>query len=210
MLIFAGDACSVGTAGEWTSFCRWLGELPHAHKVIVPGNHDWPMQGSRPEWSVSARYGPTTISVARRRAEDAGARVLIDAEARIAGLRFWGSPWVPFFNGWAFNLPRGSRYLAEAWDRIPVGTDVLVTHGPAFGRLDRTGGGDHVGCERLAERLDALDVEGLGPRLHVHGDIHEAAGTVAPPAGVEGRTTVNAAVLDEGYRLVRTPVVVDL
>lgn len=44
VLVFAGDACSVGTAGEWKSFCRWLGDLPHEHKIIVPGNHDWVMQ----------------------------------------------------------------------------------------------------------------------------------------------------------------------
>ena len=87
---------------------------------------------------------------------------------------------------------------------------MLVTHCPAFGRLDRTDAGDHVGCERLAERLDVLEAEALGPRLHVHGDIHEAAGIRAPPLGVEGRMTVNAAVLDGSYRLVRAPVVVDL
>ena len=57
---------------------------------------------------------------------------------------------------------------------------MLVTHAPAFGRLDRTRSGEHVGCERLAERLEALDAEGAGPRLHVHGDIHEAAGVRAP------------------------------
>lgn len=164
------------------------------------------MQGSRPEWGVSARYGPTTIAVARRRATDAVAVALMDDRAHLAGLTFWGSPWVPFFNHWAFNLPRGGRQLVEAWDGIPLGTDVLVTHCPAFGRLDRTDAGDHVGCERLA----ALDSEARGPRLHVHGDIHEAAGVHAPPFGVAGRMTVNAAVLDGAYQLSQPPVVVDL
>jgi Icc-related predicted phosphoesterase len=117
---------------------------------------------------------------------------------------------VPFFNHWAFNLPRGGPELAEAWGRIPPGTDVLVTHGPAFGRLDLTRTGEHVGCERLSERLADLDDAGQGPRLHVHGDIHEAAGVHAPPLGAAGRVTVNAAVLDAAYRLARAPVVVDL
>ncbi len=48
------------------------------------------------------------------------------------------------------------------------------------------------------------------PRLHVHGDIHEAAGVHAPPFGAEGRITVNAAVLGASYRLALQPVVVDL
>ena len=139
-----------------------------------------------------------------------GAVVLIDDDAFLAGLTFRGSPWLPFFNHWAFNLPRGGQYLREVWDGIPLGTDVLVTHCPAFGRLDRTDAGDHVGCEILAERLDALDANGLGPRLHVHGDIHEAAGVHAPPLGAEGRMTVNVAVLDGAYRLAQPPVVIDL
>lgn len=210
VLVFAGDACAAGTPGEWAAFCRWLGTLPHAHKLVVPGNHDWPVQPSRPDWGVSARYGPTTISVARRRAEDAGAVLLIDGEASVLGLSFRGSPWVPFFNHWAFNLPRGGERLAEVWARIPPGLDVLVTHGPSFGLLDLTDSGEHVGCERLAERLAALDADGAGPRLHVHGDIHEAAGIHAPPFGAEGRVTVNASVLDGAYRLARSPVVIDL
>lgn len=159
---------------------------------------------------MSARYGQTTISAAWRRAEDAEGVMMMDGGACLAGLTFWGSPWVPFFNHWAFNLPRGGERLAKVWDRIPFGVDVLVTHGPAFGRLDRTTAGDHVGYEGLTGRLDALDALGLGPRLHVHGDIHEAAGTYAPPLGVTRRLTVNAAVLDGAYQLARPPVVVDL
>jgi len=210
VLVFAGDACTSGTPGEWAAFCRWLSALPHAHKVVVAGNHDWPLQHARPDWGVSARYGPTTIRAARERVRDVGAALLEDSGAEAAGLSFWGSPWVPFFNYWAFNLPRNGTQLAEAWGQIPPGTDVLVTHGAAFGHLDLTGAGDRVGCERLAERLGQLDADGDGPRLHVHGDIHEAAGVHAPPLGVGGRITVNAAVLDGGYRLVRPPVVVDL
>jgi hypothetical protein len=210
ILIFAGDACTSGTPGQWESFCRWLGTLPHAHKLVVAGNHDWPLQHARPEWSVTARYGLTTIDVARQRIVDAGAVLLEDAGAEVAGLTVWGSPWGPFFNHWAFNLPRNGTCLAEVRNRIPPGLDVLVTHGPAFGCLDLTIRGEHVGCELLAERIRQLDAEGAGPRLHVHGDIHEAAGVHAPPLGSSARTTVNAAVLDQSYHLARVPVVVDL
>ena len=210
VLVFAGDACSAGTPGEWAAFCRWLGALPHARKVVVPGNHDWPLQPSVPAWGVRARYGPTTIEVARQRAEAAGATLLLSESVEVAGLTIWGSPWVPAFHRWAFNLPRGGSELAEVWDRIPPGLDVLVTHTPAFGLLDMTDRGERAGCERLADRLAALDAEGAGPRLHVHGDIHEAAGVHSPPRGTEGRTTVNASVLDVRYRLAHSPVVIDL
>jgi hypothetical protein len=60
------------------------------------------------------------------------------------------------------------------------------------------------------DRLAALDAEGAGPRPHVHGDIHEAVGVHAPPAGAGGRTTVNASVLDVRYRLPHPPIMIDL
>lgn len=51
-------------------------------------------------------------------------------------------------------------------------------------------------------RLRQLDAGGARPRLHVHSDIHEAAGVYAPPLGAGGRVTANAAVLDGGYQVV--------
>lgn len=77
-------------------------------------------------------------------------------------------------------------------------------------RDSRASSGEHVGCELLFRRLRQLDAAGAGPHLHVHGDIHEAAGVYAPPLGAEGCITANAAALDGGYRLVHPPVVVDL
>ena len=206
VLLFAGDACSEGTPEEWAAFCRWLGELPHPHKVVVPGNHDWPLQPDRPRWNVRARYDAAARALAHRQAEDAGAVLLLDAEATVGGLRVYGTPWVPVFYNWAFNLPRRGTALAEAHGRIPAGLDVLVTHGPAYGRLDRTHRGTRAGCEVLANRLGALAKNGKGPRLHVHGDIHEASGIQRRP----GRTTVNAAVLDAHYHPAFAPRVVDL
>jgi Icc-related predicted phosphoesterase len=100
--------------------------------------------------------------------------------------------------------------MAEARALIPPGLDVLVTHGPGYGRLDRTVRGDRVGCEVLANRLGALAKEKHGPRLHVHGDIHEASGIRRPREGRPGRVTVNAAVLDARYRPAFAPRIVDL
>ena len=178
--------------------------------MIVPGNHDWPLQEAVPDWGVSARYGTVAISVAKRRVREAGAELLIDQETTINGIRIYGTPWVPAFNYWAFNLPRGGEALEAVWSEVPPGLDVLVTHGPSHGVLDLTDRGVPVGCELLAARLGLLDERGEGPRLHVHGDIHEAAGVHAPPLGVEGRISVNASVMDGRYRLAHAPTVIDL
>ena len=59
----------------------------------------------------------------------AGVHYLEDSGVEIAGTRWWGSPWQPEFNSWAFNLPRGEP-LSEKWALIPDDVDVLVTHSP--------------------------------------------------------------------------------
>ena len=92
--------------------------------------------------------------------------------------------------------------MAEKWALIPDDTDLLVTHGPPQGVLDRTGDGRMVGCEELAARLPSL----RRLQLHVFGHIHEAYGRVAQGS----LTLVNASICDLAYRPINQPVVVDL
>lgn len=41
VLIHAGDITVAGDAREVADFNTWLGTLPHKHKVVVAGNHDF-------------------------------------------------------------------------------------------------------------------------------------------------------------------------
>ena len=41
LLLHAGDATSRGTEKEVSVFADWLAGLPHRHKVVVAGNHDF-------------------------------------------------------------------------------------------------------------------------------------------------------------------------
>ncbi len=157
VLIHAGDSLGRGTLEELAEFDAWLGTLPHRHKILIAGNHDWCFQ-NEPEQ-------------ARRLVSHA--TYLQDSGIELDGVRFWGSPWTPEFFNWAFNLPRGEA-LAERWAQIPDNTDVLITHGPPMNILDQVGerfGGGHVGCEALAERL-----AGLRLKAHLFGHIHESYG----------------------------------
>jgi predicted phosphohydrolase len=184
LLLHAGDATMRGTAPEIAAFFAWLSTLPHAHKVVIAGNHDFLFEREP--------------AVARALVH--GAVYLEDSAIEIEGLRIWGSPWQPWFYDWAFNLRRGAP-LREKWDLVPEGTDVLVTHGPPHGVLDRVDGGEQVGC---ADLLDALCR--INPRLHLFGHIHEGYGRETR----EGTAFVNASICDRGYRPVNPPVVVDL
>jgi predicted phosphohydrolase len=184
LLLHAGDFSMGGRAREIERFDRWLGTLPHAHKVVVAGNHDFLFE-REPE---------------RARALLTNALYLQDGGLTLAGLRIWGSPWQPWFHDWAFNLARGPE-LAAKWALIPDGTDVLVTHGPPAAVLDRTVNGEAVGCRDLA-----LALERVRPRLHLFGHIHESYGRIER----DGTIYVNASNCDVRYRTLQPVVVVDL
>ncbi len=110
------------------------------------------------------------MSTARACFRDPRVVHLEDEGIVIDGVHFWGSPWQPAFGGWAFNLPRGEA-LREKWALIPRGTDVLVTHGPPFGRGDRASMVGREGCMDLLAR-----VREIAPRVHFFGHIHEDGG----------------------------------
>lgn len=186
VLIHAGDSTAMGTARELWEFNACLRALPHKYKIVIAGNHDWLFQ---------------KVPDLARSCLDA-AMYLQDSEVLIEGLRFYGSPWQPEFRQWAFNLPRGAA-LQEKWDLIPDGIDVLITHGPPRGILDRVRGGEHLGCEALRSAVSHKQ-----PRLHVFGHIHDSAG-IHKVIGM--RTTfVNASICTEAYRPTNLPIVIDL
>ena len=192
VLVHAGDVSRHGSLAEVRAFLDWFSRQSHRHKLFVAGNHDFSFQDQAAEAEALVPAGVTYLR---------------DTGALIEGLRFWGSPWQPWFYDWAFNLPRGEE-LARVWARVPDDVRVLVTHGPPAGILDRVVAppGQHVGCEMLRERLAALPAL----RLHVFGHIHEDYGVVEEGEGSGRRTFVNACVCDVRYHVVNAPVVVEL
>jgi 3',5'-cyclic AMP phosphodiesterase CpdA len=122
ILIIAGDVCKGSTVAELDSLNRYLGSLPHRHKIVIAGNHDFSMERLG-KWEVAKQLTHATY--------------LEDTGITIDGIHFWGSPWQPEFHDWAFNLPRGHA-LAEKWRKIPDNTDVLITHSPPYSILDIT------------------------------------------------------------------------
>jgi 3',5'-cyclic AMP phosphodiesterase CpdA len=181
VLVHAGDMCRGGDLAELAEAARFLTSLPHRTKIVVAGNHDWAFV-DEPE--------------AAREALGGGVVYLEDSGVVVDGVPFWGSPWQPAYNDWAFNLPRGDA-LARKWALVPEGTVVLVTHGPPLGKGDGSSVDGRAGCAELLARVRAVR-----PRLHLFGHIHEDGG-----ASREGETTfVNATT----WECERAPTVVDL
>jgi predicted phosphohydrolase len=109
ILIHAGDVTLHGSLANAEEFNSWLGTLPHKHKIVIAGNHDFCFQ-EQPE---------------EARARITNAIYLEDSGCEIEGLKFYGSPWTLIFFNWAFMLSEVE--LADKWALIPNDTDVLIT-----------------------------------------------------------------------------------
>mgnify|MGYP006291605781 CR=1 FL=1 len=183
VLIHAGDLTRHGTLGDVREFNNFLGTLPHPHKIVIAGNHDFCFEKDRKaceEILTNCIY-------------------LQDQEVVIDGVKFYGSPWQPWFYDWAFNLQRGPEIRAK-WELIPEDTDVLITHGPPHGIEDMTAQGEHAGCQDLLEVIEEIK-----PKMHIFGHIHEGYGVT-----VNRETTfINASSADQLYRLLNPPIVFD-
>ena len=183
LLIHAGDLSKRGTKTEVEDFLNWFSTLPHPYKVFIAGNHDFYFE--RESNSEIQKMIPENIIY------------LNDNQTVIEGVKIWGSPIQPWFFDWAFNRKRGAE-IKKHWDLIPAGTDILITHGPAFGILDLTINYKNVGCEELIKKIEIIK-----PKYHICGHIHEAHGVMEK----DGTTFINASQLNVHYRPVYKPVI---
>lgn len=131
----------------------WLGQQDVRHALLVGGNHDRALE----------RRADTGIPPLRN------ARYLQDEGVTIDGVRFYGAPWVPHLPGHAYHLSQAD--IAARWAQIPADTDVLITHTPPAGIMDRTSLGLSVGCAALQ-----ATVARIRPRLHCFGHVHASYG----------------------------------
>ena len=186
MLIHAGDLCGHGTEGEALAFLRWFGEQPYKYKIFIAGNHDWFFEKN------------SKIDIYKIIPENI--YYLNDSGVEIEGLKIWGSPVQPAFLDWAFNRKKGAE-INKHWKLIPKDTDILITHGPPFGILDRTTSNYNAGCEMLLKKVNQIQ-----PKLHVFGHIHEGYGMVE-----KGKTIfANASSVNFNYQMVNAPIVIEI
>ncbi len=166
LLIHAGDALTesgrrhvkqqlVSDAGAklLDRFASWFGAQPHAHKLVIGGNHDSVFQGlgTAAVRRVFAKYS-------------AGSALYVEHEnAQVGGLRVFGSPrarWGGANDAFLTSEPDFSG--------VAAGTHIVVTHMPPV--LPSSHGGN---------REDAAVVDMLhrvGARLQVSGHCHWAHG----------------------------------
>jgi predicted phosphodiesterase len=152
-------------------------------KILVPGNHDGFLSQCASgelkevlEYAIGDKEFYTLLS---------------DSGCEYQGLKFYGSPWTPEFCNWHFMKRRGPD-IKKVWDIIPDDTDILITHGPPFGILDKADNSLKVGCEDLAAR-----VKEVKPKIHIFGHVHENGRSFIE---IDGTLFINVAYLTEKYK----------
>ena len=122
ILVHSGNFTNSGSDEEFDIFDKWLKSVAdtYHYRVVVLGSKDVMKIGNN--WTVARSMLPSAT------------HVLCHSEATVLGLRIYGMPW-----HWGHE----ANYLLKAGvpdsnrlNDIPDRVDILVTHGPAYGRLD--------------------------------------------------------------------------
>lgn len=213
IIIHSGDISSLGRKSECQRFVKWFGNLPYTYKIFIAGNHDLSFQSEvlyrakanhfdgTAAWDLPVVDGKPQWVIDLLGDLPDGVIYLENKSIEFDGVKIWGSPYSATFGyGWAFNVDRGSD-SKEMWETIPTDTNIVVTHGPLFGVVDRTQyGGMNVGCEDLRQRIDSLQ-----PDFHLSGHIHESYGYTQ-----FGKThCINGSNLSLAYEYKNKPVTFD-
>lgn len=187
VLIHCGDLLNHGTAKEFFAEIHKLAELGrgYEHVLYCPGNHDFFVQENQ--------------YLAKETCLNMNITLLLDKEEVIDGVKFYGTPWTPIFYDWAFNAP--PEKLTTLFSFIPEDTDILVTHGPAYGILDRTVFGENIGSQELLDRIKSL----RKLNTHLFGHCHFSYGASHIKNDSQEYTAVNCASCGEDYKLTNFP-----
>ena len=185
VLIHCGDYSAQGTFKDLMLFNKWLGTLPHEHKLVISGNHD--MFAEQVDRFTVQEFLSNAI-------------YLENESVYIEGRTFWGSPFTPLFGHWAFMRPRGNG-MAKIWSKIPQDLDVLIVHGPPQGILDSNINHELCGCYDLRRAISQRQI-----RYSIFGHIHEGYGEKT----IDETTFINCSVMNEWYDVVNKPVIMDI
>jgi len=193
VLIHAGDFTNVGEMHDVIDFNQWLGENKHKYKhhpVVICGNHEKSFDPRMKQYDPSMKNLITN------------AALLDNSSIEIEGWKIYGSPIQPAFMGWAFNRNRGEEIRRE-WNLIPEDTDILITHGPAYGTNDKIHPkGSNLGCLDLRNRIQEIP----SIKLHIAGHLHAGRNYCK----YKDVTYLNASILNEAYKFTNKPYIVTL
>lgn len=189
VLVSAGDYSYKGNPEVVEAFHKWMNSQPADVKISVQGNHElWVEKNFEAAREIVHKINKDI-------------HFIDEGVVNIDGVKFYGSAITPWFYDWAWNRRRGEE-IKTHWDKIPDDTNVLITHGPPMGILDKLESGERVGCANLTDRIGEL----TDLKLHIFGHIHPSSGEAIK----DNVLFVNAAMCDDTYKLKNEPRIIIL
>ena len=173
VVVHSGDFCMVGTEQEALDFLNWFCDLPYQHKIFICGNHD------------DCLYGANIEGL------DSNVHFLSNSGVEIEGIKFYGVP--------MFLIECVTERQSKNYSKIPYGTDVLITHSPAYGILDFDDN-IHYGSEELLEKISTLNL-----KAHLFGHIHAQHGV----SMLNGTFFSNGAIMNSDYSSLSIPNIIE-
>lgn len=204
ILCFTGDIMTSGyNEGEIIHFLKWFSKQPFKYKIFIAGNHD----------RFLYNYSTLANDIISQYKKD-GVIYLNNSSVEVEGIKFYGTPYQPYFCGWAFNVSDSSK-LVNIYRMIPDDTDVLLTHCPPYGILDKSHcsnysnptGENNLGSMELKEVLEEKYHRDSMPRVVAFGHIHGDGGNKKQ---IGDTLYINASLCDEKYEPVNNIISIDL
>ncbi len=183
VIIHGGDISDYGEKEEIIDFLDWFKKLNYSKKIFIGGNHDLYLDENPVDFLDIL---PSNVINLRHNSIE------------IDGVKIWGSPTTPDFNGWAFGKRR--EEMKQHWEFMPKSMDILLTHSPPFGILDKSSQWKSLGCEYLK-----LKVKEIKPKYHLFGHIHASYGQVE----IDGTKYINGSNLDSIKGIVNPPIEIE-
>ncbi|KAH6996166.1 Metallo-dependent phosphatase-like protein [Ilyonectria sp. MPI-CAGE-AT-0026] len=160
ILIHAGDLSNAGTVADLDAQLDWLRSQPHPVKVVVAGNHDsWFDPASRPADDVRTGAAPNLTGINYLESS------MTVQEIKGRKVHIFGVPDIPKIgkSDFAFQYTDAT----QPWlSKIPLETDILITHCPPLYHRDLG-----LGCRHLLREIWRVK-----PQLHIFGHVHWAYG----------------------------------
>lgn len=204
ILCFSGDIMTSGyNEGEIIHFLKWFSKQPFFYKIFIAGNHDRLFETNH---YITDEIISNYI--------DYGVVYLNNSSFEYEGVKFYGTPYQPFFCNWGFNIP-DSHKLKEIYSMIPIDTDILLTHCPPYGILDQSHqsnwsnltGEKHLGSVELREVLDEMSQKDTSPRVVAFGHIHGDGGKKIQ---IGNTVYINASLCNEDYEPLNDIITIEL
>lgn len=186
-------------------FFPWVQSLPCDKVIMIPGNHDFIFE----EIGPNSHRTPSEVmkKLLLDYKKESKLVILYDNSYEYQGFRFYGFPWIPTLERWAFY--KSHDELVKKCDNIPNNCDVLLTHcPPRYGRQGLVGQPNSFnymsdyGCQELAEAMQFRNIKWC-----LSGHIHSGCHFVEEH---HNTNCVNVSLLDEDYKLCYEPFIFEI